>query len=266
MFSLQKTFSAAIKYIGLPRVHIEIARGTAQENLEYCQKDGDFYEKGDRPLTQEEKGLLGKEAWERTITQAENGDFKAIREENPKLYFHHLRTIHYHRTCAAVKPDCLTTMDNVWLWGKAGTGKSLSARLKYESLYEKDACNKWWCGYNGEEAVLIDDLDKKDAQDFMGKYLKKWAQEAPFLAECKNGNTRYIRPKTIIVTCNWKPEEIWNNPQFLEPIARRFRVKEITGDGLPKLLERLKKRQMIASLKQQEPQGTQTLEDPKADI
>lgn len=41
----------------LPRAHLEVARGTAEKNIEYCSKEGEWYEFGERP----HQGQLGRE-------------------------------------------------------------------------------------------------------------------------------------------------------------------------------------------------------------
>lgn len=253
----EKTLSATKTFIGINSIHLEVALGSSIQNKEYCSKEGDVFEKGTRPLTAKEKGEEGKKYWSNLIKLSEDGKLDQIKAEDPKLYFHHIRTIQYHRTNAAQKPHSLEKLDNLWIWGKTGTGKSLSVELRYPNAYKKMQ-NKWWDGYNDEEVVFIDDLDKKKAQDFMGALIKNWADHGAFLAECKGGNTRYIRPKTIIVTSNWAPQDIWEEEEMLGPIERRFRLREQPPGQVPRLLAKLAER------RQSEPQGTQALEDPLA--
>lgn len=109
----------------------------------------------------------------------------------------------------------------LWYYGKAGTGKTRSAVTEFPDAYRKCANNKWWDGYQGEESVIIDDLDKSHA--YMGFHLKIWADIYAFVAECK-GSAICIRPKKLVVTSNWHPKDIWQDDTTLEPILRRFKV------------------------------------------
>lgn len=111
-----------------------------------------------------------------------------------------------------------------WFCGSTGTGKSMKAREWFPDYYLKNASNKWWDGYNLQDNVIVDDFDKKF--EYNGFNLKIWADMYPFSAEVKNGSTGMIRPKFIIVTSNYKPEDIWMDEQTLQPILRRFRVIE----------------------------------------
>lgn len=227
----KKSLSAANKFFGLP-MHVEVAKADSFCNLEYCTKEnGEIFEKGDRPLAQTEKGKKGKQFYEDVIQCCERGDLAKIRKDAPAMYFEKIKLLEYHRTRAAVKPGELSKLDNHWIWGKTKTGKTLSVKTKYwgKNIYWKDPHNKWWDGYQGEEIVVLDDLDAKKALDYAGEFLKRWCGHEPFLAESKGGNTRYIRPTTFVVTCNWSPEEIWKSEQLLEPIQRRFKVKHIVG-------------------------------------
>jgi len=118
----------------------------------------------------------------------------------------------------------------MWFYGPSGTGKSHAARAEYPDAYFKQAQTKWWDGYQKEDNVIIEDFDKK--HDYMVQHLKIWADKYWFPAEVKNGGIK-ARPKHIVVTSNYHPNEIWQTDGDLKPILRRFKVvrfRTITQD------------------------------------
>lgn len=201
-----------------PRFHIEPARSGPEKNIEYCSKEGDFVEHGDKPASGAKKGgEANAENWLATKEAAKEGRLEDI---DPQHY------ICYYRTLKAISVDHMKKLDNmesvcgVWFYGKSGTGKSHAAREEYPEFYYK-LPNKWWDGYQKEENVLIDDFGK--VHNVLGYHLKIWADKYPFLAEVK-GSSIMIRPKKIVVTSNYHPREIWEDEATLEPILRRFKV------------------------------------------
>lgn len=121
-------------------------------------------------------------------------------------------------------------LENYWLYGKPGTGKTQWAWDHYPDLYVKDAGNKWWDGYHGQETVLLDDWDPKN--DILVQKLKIWADRYPFRAECKGGSMM-ARPKRIIITSNYAIDVCFNNIEDVEAIKRRFKIYHFKqlGDG-----------------------------------
>lgn len=212
-------------------IELYAANGNSSQNKDYCSKEGDFFEKGTRPLTKREQGELGKQFYENLIDDAQNKRFKKIREENPRIFWSHISLIEKHALRAPVKPEELDKLDNFWIYGSTKTGKTLSVKIKYwkQEIYWKDPHSKWWDGYQGENIVVLDDLDAKKAKDYMGEFLKRWCGHEPFLAETKGGGLGYIRPRSMIVTSNWAINEIWSDEKQLEPIQRRFFQKHIVG-------------------------------------
>lgn len=57
----------------LPGVHVEIARGTAEQAIAYCQKGGEFIEFGTRPQTPQEIGQTTQDRYADAWGQARRG-------------------------------------------------------------------------------------------------------------------------------------------------------------------------------------------------
>lgn len=119
-------------------------------------------------------------------------------------------------------PRQLEKLENVWVYGLSGSGKTRWVYDHYgpdEQIFLKSS-DRYWDGFMPEvhETVLIDDLHPS----WRGaRMLSTWADNYPFRAETRNG-TLFIRPKRIIVTSNYKPENVFNYKDDIEKINRRF--------------------------------------------
>lgn len=186
----------AVKQIN-ERAHWEKCKGSPAQNKAYCTKtEGRVHgpwEVGILPLT---GGEAEKAKWQRIIKDAKAGDLAAIEDYAPR------ESVIYHRQLTARREwdtATLPTIDARWFYGASGTGKSSEARKLFPAAYIKMA-NKWWDGYNGEDAVIIEDLAPQ--HEYLDYFLKIWADHYAFRAERKGGSL-FIRPKTIIVTSNY---------------------------------------------------------------
>jgi len=205
----------------MPRAHLEPRQGTIDQAVAYCKKDGDYEEFGTKPLSQKEKGQCNKRRWAKILTLSEQGDWETLKHEEPHVW---LTMEEKLRKKCKVMPEALNIGpgDKVheWYYGEPGTGKSHKARMENPGAYLKRK-NKWWDGYEGQDVVIIEEWSPDDKLSLQN--LKEWADKWPFAAERKGGYMN-IRPKKIIVTSNYHPNDCCERSEDTMALARRFRI------------------------------------------
>lgn len=81
--------------------------------------------------------------------------------------------------------------------------------------------NKWWDRYDHEPHVLMEDVGR--SHQYLGDFLKIWADRYPFAVEVKHGGM-VIRPYKLVITSNYSIEQLWPEEEICEPLKRRFKV------------------------------------------
>lgn len=214
-FNSQKSL-ASVKKLLPDGSHIEVAKGDAESNFIYCSKEKDFVELGIRPMSQKRKGEANIERWELARKSAKAGDFESIPAD---IYMKCMSACHKIHQSSQSVPASLGELQNVWLHGPAGSGKSQLAFTENPGAYLKGV-NKWWDGYAGQESVIVDDMDP--FHKVLALEFKMWGQHQPFAAEIKGGSI-CIRPKKIIVTSNYTIDEVWEEESTRAAMHRRFK-------------------------------------------
>ena len=131
-FASGKSFSATRTL--LPGCHLLVARGTPGQNFRYCSKDGDFVERGDRPLDPVERGNLERDRYVNAWTAATDGRILEIPEDIRIRHYSTLKRIarDYQPQIAQLNNVC-----GIWIWGDSGSGKTRSVYARYPESYPK---------------------------------------------------------------------------------------------------------------------------------
>ena len=128
------------------RGHFEVAKKSAELNIEYCAKSGDFVEYGDRPGIPKDQGHHGSKGgavevkrWDDAWNSAKKGNIEEIPGDIKLRYY---STITKVAAKYAKPPPELEKLDNIWIVGPSGTGKSTYIHREYPGAYKKGRLHK----------------------------------------------------------------------------------------------------------------------------
>lgn len=203
--------------------HWEVPQSIA-EAIQYCKEKGPNY------FMDGELGLntRNKSDWKGFVEACKTKTQKELIDSEYSNTYARYRGFAGEVKIQFTKIEPLEQLDNYWIYGTAGTGKTTYVWENYgDSLFVK-VINKWWDGYNYQENVLLDDWDPE--QKFLAWLLKTWADKWPYTAEIK-GSAITIRPKRIIITSNYSIAECFEKEQDYLAIKRRFKVIHFIGLG-----------------------------------
>lgn len=211
--------SALKKVIG--NAHFEVAKGTAEQNWEYCTKDDNHaFEYGDRPEPNQGQGRRSDLLVLRDALMRKETDLELLSNDaTVEGFFKYQRGIQAARSALNIA----THRDNIRVclfYGAPGTGKSHMAREIFPDAYWKDN-TKWWPGYLGQKNVIWDEFG---GWSTMPSEFNKVFDKYPHSVEVKGG-TIPLEAENFIIISNFIPYQWWDSTKTtvdLRSIERRI--------------------------------------------
>lgn len=211
-----------------PRMHLENAKGSGEQNKIYCSKGTDIYEAGNmKPMVKGKRNDLSK-----LKEMTKDKKFITCIEECQNL-----QQIRYVEKLFEYKPLSaeFKKRDVFWFWGPTGSGKTKAA---YEQVktWGKDfwvsnpSGSKWFTGYFGQEIAILDEVR---AGQWPYAILLRILDGYEIRLENKGGFVIW-NPEGIIITAPKNPQDTYHGQlEFgdghIDQLIRRItEVKEFT--------------------------------------
>lgn len=210
-FENTKTMEAVKKVFRKKTMHLEISKGTPEQNRTYCIKEGNYIETGlmanpgkrtdldkVRDMVKEGKGMKD------IIAVASN--YQCIKMAEVVLKY--------------VEEKRNWKTETTWIWGKSGTGKTRQAMetLGIDCYVKNNNTGKWWDAYDADENVILDEVD----YDTNYSFLKELSDRYPCRVETKGGSRQFLAKK-LIITSLYNPIELFRTyPEEGKEMLRRI--------------------------------------------
>lgn len=197
--------------------HVELCRGTPQQNITYCKEDGKWVEYG-KPTAERTRSDLTA----LTTLIKDGATMETVALSSPATFVRNYNGLAKFKAIVNKPPLIREQFECHFYFGKTGAGKTYMAHEKYPELFAKPiGKGLWFDGYAGEETVLIDEFEGQYPLADMLRVCDRYRLQV----EVK-GSFAYFIPKLVIFTSNVHPYfyyNMWENRQSqFKAFARRF--------------------------------------------
>lgn len=211
-FSKQNTKKRVKELFGSNEIHVDPRRGTQKQAIDYCKKDGDFYEFGE--LKKQGKRTDMTSVREMIQDGFTNSEIAGMATSWQSINFtQKLREMLIEERPSDIKPVVY------WIWGETGTGKTKRAREISDDNYDDlDYKNDFLIGYTGKSCVVFDDF--RGGVPF--NLLLKMLDYGKCTVNTKGGCVSFAAT-TVIITAPYHPEKIYKKVgENLAQLIRRI--------------------------------------------
>jgi DUF971 family protein len=205
-FTKKKRLGGVKRTAGFARAHLELARGTFEDNRKYCSKGEDF----------EEYGIPVVKAGQRTDLMSmkamidEGKTELEVAEANFSCWANNYKALDRYRQMKSARRNWKTVV--IVLIGPTGVGKT---RFVFDQpddrelyVWNYSGRDVWFDGYYGQDRVLFDDFDwGQIPYRMMLRLLDRYPCKVPV-----KGSWAEWKPRKIYITSNreinqWYPNE-----------------------------------------------------------
>ena len=234
------TFSNAVRFSTLKNrfngAHLEIAKGTAEQNRDYIAKSGKwandkkhgtsipgtFEEFGELPV--ERQGARNDLADLYDMIKSGASNYQ-IMDECPEYMFHLDKIERARQTLKAeTYKDTFRTMEVTYISGKTGTGKTryVLEKYGYSNVYRVTDYKHPFDAYKGEDIIVFDEFNNQLRIQEMLNLLDGYPVELP----CRYANKQACYTKAYIISNinlhGQYPYERDNEPNIWAAFKRRI--------------------------------------------
>lgn len=207
------TITGLKRFLDLETVHLEVSKGTAQQNIDYCSKDQNVVINCGSPL------YCGKRSDIHDVKEAIDSGIAY----NDLWDSHFKEMVKYHRAFKeyiGLKGRHREIQTKLFVfYGKTGTGKSLLAKTIGELFFEGDIYHwtgeRWFDGYVGQRMVIMDEFEGAPEQGIGSARFKQLFDHYPTCVPNKGGFFNWD-PEVVVITSNVRPEHWFRKEPSIE--------------------------------------------------
>lgn len=201
--------------------HWEKRRGTLEQAIAYCRKEGQYDEYGDVSLGSGEAPSKWRQAWD----LASQGGAAAVADNFPEIAVRNYAALQQIRQASLMAVRITTRLGapcGLWVTGSAGTGKSHLVD-SLGDVFRVQVDSPRLDGYSSQKVVLWEDLDPSaKLRQHLQRDLKLAADVYPWSISQIYMGTREIRPLMAAVTSQYTIPDIFPDVQTRQALWRRY--------------------------------------------